>query len=81
MYYEDNAIINLWCNRQINWAENTAQSERRRPNRTELLVVREATLICVQFDLSLSAEIIWAERSTSEQKQRELAFLSVTQPH
>jgi len=81
IYYEDNSIINLWWNRQINWAENTAQSERRRPNLTELLVVRAATLICVQFDLSLWAEIICAERSTAELQQRELAFLLVTQPH
>ena len=81
IYYEDYSIINLWCNRQINWAENTVQSERRRPDLTELLVVREATVICVQFDLSLSAEIIWPELSTAEQKQCELALLSVTQPH
>jgi hypothetical protein len=67
---------------QSNWAENTAESERRRPDLIELLEVgREATLIYVQFDLSLSAEIIWAELSTAEQKQCEPAFLSVTQPH
>jgi hypothetical protein len=46
---------------------DTAKSERRRPDLTELQeIVCDDTLIYYQFDLSLWAEIIRAKLSTAE---------------